>query len=101
MTTANREVSEKNNEIQNTEEIQIPEILDSWLNQASQNTVPSLGDDFENMFLDFHKKPEETVEAEQHVWEIEKSLEDILPGVIRHTSRPHTPLAYYHSKKTG
>ena len=101
MTTANREVSEKNNEIQNAAENQLPEILDSWLNQASQNTVPSLGDDFENMFSNFHKKPEETVEAEQHVGEKEKSLEDILPGVIRHTSSPQTPLAYYYSKKSG
>ena len=101
MITVNREVSERNNAIQSTEEIQLLEIAELWLNQASQNTVPSLGDDFENLFLDFNKKLEESVEAEQHVGEKEKSSGEILPGVIRHTSRPHTPLAYYYSNRAG
>ena len=101
MITANREVSEISNEIQSTEDNQLLEIAELWLNQASQNTVPSLGDDFENLFLDFNKKLEESVEVEQHVGEIDKSSGEVLPGVIRHTSRPHTPLAYYYSNRAG
>ena len=85
-------MSEKNNQIQNAEESQSLEIAELWLKQ------PSLRDNFEDMFLDLHKKLEGSKEAEQHVGEKDKSSVKILPGVIRHTSRPHTPLAYYYSK---
>ena len=101
MSTAGKEVSEENTEENGDEEKKLPEIQDlSWLcvaSHASQNTLPSFVDDLDKKL--FGVEVEHTLGT---VDEKEKTMmATILPGVIRHTSRPHTSLAYYYSYRVA
>ena len=103
MSTADKEVSEENIEENDDEEKKLPEIQDlSWLSVAShagQNTLPSFGDDLDKKLFVVEVEVEHTLGT---VDEKEKTMmATILPGVIRHTSRPHTSLAYYYSYRVA
>ena len=101
MSTADKEVSEENIEENDDEEKKLPEIQDlSWLSvasHASQNTLPAFGDDLDKKLF----VVEVEVEVEHTLGTVDEKektmMATILPRVIRHTSRPHTSIAYYYS----
>ena len=97
---ANRtQVEEKNNEKHEDERNQW-----SWQsnsNQESRDKLPSFGDTF--VSFNYTKKPEESI-AVQHVENVDEkdaAVATIWPGVIRHTSRPDTSLAYYYKYRVA
>ena len=92
-------VEEKNNEKHGDERN-----LWSWQsnsNQDSRNKLPSFGDTF--VSFNYTKKAEESIEVHhvENVDEKDAAVATIWPGVIRHTSRPYTSLAYYYKYRVA
>ena len=54
---------------------------------------------YKNPWIQKHKKVTNMAEMEKNIRKPEPRKVSVLPGVIRHTSCPHRPLAYYYSYK--